>query len=200
MNENVPRIYTSFAEFDREELRRCGLAVWPSPAVTASPPAVVASSITTPPAPSTLIPMPALPSPASAVTVSSRSVVTPESLRAEGILEIGCAKGTSVLFVRTHVKLHLLHATGLPDRKLDDYAVRMAVTWIEDHGLASCEVAKNLGVSEPTLRSALAVAGYERLTPKQRASCATARSARKLGNRRGRLVCANADAHAESCP
>ena len=179
MSETIPRIYTSFAEFDREELRRCGLTGWPSPA--ASSPPVVAASITTPSAPPT-------------ARVSSRSVVTPESLRAEGILEIGCAKGTSVLFVRTHVKLHLLHAAGLPDRKLDDYAVRMAVTWIEDHGLASCEVAKNLGVSEPTLRSALAVAGYERLTPKQRASCATARSARKIGNRRGRLVCANEDA------
>ena len=122
--------------------------------------------------------------------------VTPEALRAEGILEIGCAKGTSVLFVRTHVKLHLIHSTWLPDRPLDDYAVRLAVTWIEGHGLPSCEVAKNLGVSETTLRSALTAAGYERLSPEQHDQLARARSARKFGNRRGRLVRADAGARA----
>ena len=169
MNENPPRIYTSFAEFDREELQRRGLTAWPTPA-----PPPIAASIAESPA---LIPLPV-----------ARSVVTPETLRAEGILEIGCAKETSVLFVRTHTKLHLLHTTWLPDRPLDDYAVKLAVTWIDDHGLASSEVAKNFGVSEPTLRNALSAAGYARLTPKQHAACATARSARKFGNRRGRHV------------
>jgi hypothetical protein len=107
---------------------------------------------------------------------------------AEGILEIGCAKESSVLFVRTRVKLHLLHSTGLPDRQLDDYAVRLAVTWIEGHGLPSYEVAKNLGVNETTLRSALTAAGYVRFSQEQSEHLVRARSARKFSNRRGRLV------------
>ena len=175
----VPRIYTSFAEFEREELRRLGLAAWPAPIIA------------TPFAPPALIPMPVVPVP---------SPVTPASLRAEGILEMGCAQGTSVLFVRTVVKLHLLHATGLPDRQLDDYAVSLAVTWIEGHGLPSYEVAKNLGVSETTLRRALTKAGYERLTPKQQGQLASARAARKFSNRRGRLVRAREAAAAGGCP
>ena len=125
--------------------------------------------------------------------------ITPASLRAEGILEMGCAQGTSILFVRTLVKLHLFHATWLPDRQLDDYAVSLAVTWIEGHGLPSYEVAKNLGVSENTLRRALTKAGYERLTPKQHGQLANARASRKFGNRRGRLVRAP-EAAARRCP
>ena len=162
----IPYVYTSFAVFEREELRRRDLTAWP--ALPVLPPAV------------SVVPAP-----------SSRPIitkVTPESLRAEGILEIGCATGTSVLFVRTHEKLHLIHSTWLPDRQLDDYAVSLAVTWIEGHGLPSCEVAKNLGVSEPTLRRALTAAGYERLSPEQHAQLASARSARTFGNRKGRLV------------
>lgn len=168
MSEAVSRIYTSFTEFERKELRRLGLTAWPAPTI-APPPAM------------------------SVVPASSRPItrVTPASLRAEGILEIGCAKGTSVLFVRTRVKLHLLHSTWLPDRQLDSYAVSLAVTWIEGHGLPSYEVAKNLGVSETTLRRALTAAGYERLTPEQHNQLAGARSARKFGNRRGRLVRSN---------
>ncbi len=106
--------------------------------------------------------------------------------------------GTSVLYVRTHVKLHLLHTTWLPDRRLDDYAVSLAVTWIEDHGLPSYAVADNLGVSDATLRNALTAAGYERLNPKQQAALAIARSARKLGNRRGRLVRSNTNMEARA--
>ena len=132
--------------------------------------------------------LPALPPAVSVVPAPSRSTVTPTALRAEGILEIGRVPGTSVLFVQTRVKLHLLHSTWLPDRQLDDYAVSLAVTWIEGHGLPSCTVANNLGVSETTLRNALTKAGYERLSPAQHAALAVARSARKLGNRRGRLV------------
>jgi len=165
-DEHIPHVYTSFAAFEREELRRLGLTAWP-----ALPVLPTVSVVPAPP--------------------SSRPIitkVTPESLRAEGILEIGCATGTSVLFVRTRVKLHLLHATWLPDRQLDDYAVNLAVTWIEGHGLPSCEVAKNLGVSEPTLRRALTAAGYERLSPEQHEQLSRARSARTFGNRRGRLV------------
>ena len=132
----------------------------------------------------------------SVVPAPSRPRVTPELLRAEGILEIGCATGTSVLFVRTRVKLHLIHSTWLPDRQLDDYAVSLAVTWIEDHGLPSYEVAKNLGVSETTLRRALTAAGYERLSPEQHEQLSRARSARTFGNRRGRLVRASKAADA----
>jgi hypothetical protein len=185
MSDEIPRVYTSFAEFEREELRRLGLTAWPAQTL-ASPPAVLPA-------------LPVLPLAMSVVPAPSRPVitkVTPESLRAEGILEIGRAKETSVLFVRTRLKLHLLHSTWLPDRQLDNYAVSMAVTWIEDHGLPSYEVAKNLGVSETTLRSALTAAGYERLSPERHAQLAEARSARKFGNRRGRLVCGSKAADA----
>ena len=156
---------------------------------------VVAASI---PVPILSPAMGVVPAPSPSRSVAAR--VTPESLRAEGILEIGCANGTSVLFVRTRVKLHLLHSTWLPDRQLDDYAVSLAVTWIEGHGLPSYEVAKNLGVRETTLRHALTEAGYDRLSPEQHAQRAGARSVRKFGNRRGRLVRASEDAGAESCP
>jgi hypothetical protein len=191
--DHIPRIYTSFAEFERDELRRLGLTpanppAEPSPTPAEPTPLQTAPSIPPP----VLVPMmtalPALPPAVSIVPAPSRSVISPSSLRAEGILEIGCVQGTSVLFVRTRVKLHLLHTTWLPDRRLDDYAVSLAVTWIEGHGLPSYEVADNLGVSDATLRNALVAAGYERLNPKQHAALAIARSARKIGNRRGRLV------------
>lgn len=116
----------------------------------------------------------------------SKHHVTAASLRAEGVLEIGRATDTSVLFVRTRLKLHLIHMANLPDRQLDDYAVRLAVTWIEDQGLPSIAVAKNLGVTQETLRKALAAAGFERLTPMEYQQRKDARSQR--GNRRGRLV------------
>lgn len=165
-----PRVYTSFVDFERDERRRLGL---PEEAVAALAPAPV------PPCRST-----------------ARTAVTPASLRAEGVLEIGCAPGTSVLFVRTRVKLHLIHSTSLPDRVLDDYAVMLAVNWIEDHGLPSCVVAKNLGVNQNTLRHALTKAGYARLSASdaQHKQLASARASRKFGNRRGRLVRVNAAA------
>ncbi len=109
--------------------------------------------------------------------------VTPASLRAESIIEIGCATGTSFLYVLTKKKLHVLHTSGLPDRKLDDYAISLAVNWIEN-GMPSYEVASNFGISEPTLRYALAAAGYERLTL----------PAASKGNRRGKLVHVGVDA------
>ena len=175
-DDGIPRIYTSFAEFERDELRRLGLTAWPAP-VVAEP--VVAESV---------VAEPVVPAAVSLVPAPARTTVTPAALRAEGIIEIGRVQGTSVLFVQTRAKLHLLHSTWLPDRQLDDYAVSLAVTWIEGHGLPSCTVANNLGVSETTLRNALTKAGYERLSPAQHAALAVARSARKLGNRRGRLV------------
>lgn len=168
-----PRVYTSFAEFERAERRRMG--VEESDVV-----AMVAPMDNAP----LLAPIAKAPVVASKPT---RSGVTPASLRAEGVLEIGCATGTSVLFVRTKVKIHLLHTTSLPDRVLDDYAVGLAVNWIESHGMPSYEVARNLGVNETTLRKALSKAGYERTSPSQREGLVQARAARKPG-RRGRLV------------
>lgn len=187
----VPRIYTSFAEFERDELERLGLTAWPasvadSPAViAASPPPLPALLPAPPPAPSTA---PTTSRPRTRVSISRATPAALIAMRAEGVLEIGCATGTSTLFVRTRRKLHLLHATWLPDRPLDDYAVNLAVTWIEDHGLPSYAVAENLGISETTLRHALTAAGYERLSPERHAQLERARSARKFGNRRGRLV------------
>jgi len=176
MHELHLHIYTSFAEFSREERARLGLESLPDP-----------------------LPAVALPVPKKVVRAAPLVPrVSPASLRAEGVLEVGCAPGTSILFVRTRVKLHLLHTTSLPDRALDDYAVRLAVNWIEDHGLASCDVAKNLGVSQPTLRLALNKAGYARLgaSDAQHAQRAGARASRKFGNRRGRLVRVSAGAAA----
>jgi hypothetical protein len=120
--------------------------------------------------------------------------MTPASmpaLRAEGIEEIGCAPGTSVLFVRTRKGIHVLHTTWVPERQLDDYAVRLAVTWIESCGMPSCTAAKNLGVSETALRNALLAAGYDRLSPELLAQRTGAREERKIGSRRGRLVRSN---------
>ena len=112
--------------------------------------------------------------------------VTPASLRAEGILEIGRATNTSVLFVLTNQKLHLFHELSLPERPLDDYAVQLAVTWIES-GVPAFKIARGLGVSTPSLQRALESAGYFRLSPSQLEQKTHARAARKLG-RRGKLV------------
>jgi hypothetical protein len=161
----VPRVYVSFDAFERDERQRLGL-----PELPAAELAIVH-----------------VPKKARAA-LQPASRVTPASLREEGVLEIGCAPGTSVLFVQTKKKLHLLHASSLPDRQLDDYAVMLAVNWIEDHGLPSCKVAQNLGVNETTLRKALAEAGYARISPAQQQGLVRARAARKFGNRRGRLA------------
>jgi len=110
----------------------------------------------------------------------------PALLRSEGIIEIGRVGG--LLFVLTKAGLRLMHAKSLPDRALDDYAVQLAVSWIENQGVASAVVARDLGVSQITLRQALSAAGYERLGPLQHERLAHARAARKFGNRKGRLV------------
>jgi hypothetical protein len=181
---DIPRIYTSFAEFERDERRRLGLPELPKLLEAPMPKALA------PPAARAIAKPPRKPA---GVVVGH---VTPASLRDEGVLEIGCAPGTSVLYVRTRVKLHVLHTTWLPDRHLDDYAVRLAVAWIQDQGMSNVEVAKNLGVSENTLRQALTAAGYERVSPAQQQTLVRARAARKFGNRRGRLVQARPEARA----
>lgn len=179
----IPRIYTSFADFERDERRRLGVPDLPE--------------LPAPPMPEALAAQEARPvakprQPAGLVV----GQITPASLRDEGVLEIGCATGTSVLFVRTRVKLHIIHTTWMPDRRLDDYAVRLAVAWIQDQGMSNGEVAKNLGVNENTLRKALTAAGFERLNTAQQENLVRARAARKFGNRRGRLVQTRQEARA----
>ena len=182
----LPRIYASFAEFERDERARLGLpplpAMLPEPSPEPSPaadPGVQIARLETQ--------LDVRSADAAAVKprrrskVTSRPNITPEALRAEGVLEVGRAEGTNVLYVRTCVKLHLLHAAGLPDRRLDDYAVSLAVRWIEDCGLPSYEVASNLGVNETTLRQALLAAGHER-------SITTSPATQKRGNRRRRFM------------
>jgi hypothetical protein len=113
--------------------------------------------------------------------------VSPTSLRAEGIIELGRVAQTSVLFVRTRKRLYLFHVESLPNRTLDDYAVNLAVNWIEN-GASSRQVARDLEISEPNLCRALAAAGYERLARTEVELRRHQRIASKLGNRRGRLV------------
>lgn len=179
-----PRISASFADFTRDEQQRHPLQEEP-PICDAQVVEDVDVSVTV-----TVTAIQAQASPLKRRRVSKalrmKHSVTPGQLRAEGILEIGRAASTSVLFVRTRVKLHLLHVTWVPDRELDDYAVRLAVAWIEDQGHASYSVARDLGVSQDTLRKALVAAGYQRLTAPAQAALAVARSRR--GNRRGRLA------------
>ena len=191
VDPDMLRLYTSFAEFERDERMRRGLPAAPTlpdlPAPKNAPSAVVkppSTAIVPTPRPFVTL---AKPKPTACISISHLTEESITALRAEGILEIRRATDTSVVFVRTRQRLHLLHATWVPDRQLDEYAVRLAVTWIEGHGLPSCAVAKNLGISEPVLRKALSAAGYERLDPARHAQLADARSARKPG-KRGRLV------------
>jgi hypothetical protein len=122
--------------------------------------------------------------------------ITAAQLRAEGVIEVGCAPQTSVLFVMTSAKLHLFHANRIPDRTLDDYAIRLAVTWIE-YGFTSYEVAQNLGVDDRHLQEALLEAGYQRKSLwdggpregfKKRYAKQGKAAKKRRGNRRGRLV------------
>ena len=111
--------------------------------------------------------------------------VSAADLRAEGILDVGCASGTSVLYVRTRRRLHLFHVQSMPDRALDDYAIQLAVTWI-DMGASLEQVARNLGVDDRNLSRDLAAAGYVRL----RSPAVQQRCHARLhgGNRRAKLM------------
>ena len=88
---------------------------------------------------------------------------------------------------------YLFHAAELPKRRLDAYGAQLAVHWIEE-GVPSWRVASDLGVSEEELRRALLGVGYERASSAEHAHLARARSRRKLGNRRGKLVRVNCPA------
>jgi hypothetical protein len=170
------RVYASFAEFEHDE--RCCLPE-PSNVVMNHALSPRALSVTNPAPP----PRVALSKP-KRVQSKDPLGLTPAAIRAEGVLEIGRVAGTSVLYVRTRVRLCLMHQTWLSDRRLDDYAVRLAVNWLENHGLPSYEVAGNLGVNETTLRQALLEAGYERALPARPKMNARL----KIGNRRGRFM------------
>ena len=114
--------------------------------------------------------------------------ITPSALRAEGVVEIGAALGTSVLFVLTRRGLHLFRSDALPDRTLDRYGVDLAVTWM-GLGAHSEHVARDLGITEANLRRSLLAAGYQRLTSAQLEQRQYSRMRRgRGGNRRGRLV------------
>jgi hypothetical protein len=115
--------------------------------------------------------------------------VRPAELRAEGVLDLGAASETSVLYVRTADRLYLFHADCMRDRVLDGYAITLAVNWIED-GFTSAEVAGNLGVNKATLQRALSDAGYERvpLSPSERRGHRRMGLRLRLGNRRGQLI------------
>ena len=110
-----------------------------------------------------------------------------QTLRDEGVREVGAVHGTSFVYVITRVRMCFFHAAELPHRRLDAYGARLAICWIE-LGASSCRVAADLGVTEGALRQALLAAGYARTSPEHRAQLASARAARKIGNRRGRLA------------
>ncbi len=110
-----------------------------------------------------------------------------QTLRDEGVLEVGAVSGTSFLYVITRVRACFFHAAELPPRRLDAYGAQRAIYWIE-RGLRSYQVANELGVTQGELRRALLAAGYARLSPAAIAQLAGARAARKIGNRRGKLV------------
>lgn len=88
-------------------------------------------------------------------------LISPAQLRAEGVLEVGCAVG-SVLFVRTRVRVHLFRAPDLPDRDLDDYGAARAIHLLEE-GFTAGDVTQRMGISFKTLALALATRGYERM-------------------------------------
>jgi hypothetical protein len=123
-----------------------------------------------------------------------------QTLRDEGVLEVGAVFGTSFVYVITRARTCFFHAAELPNRRLDEYGAYRAVYWIE-RGLPSCRVATDLGITESELRRALLAIGYARMSPAQLAQLADARAnparlaqladarvKRKIGNRRGRLV------------
>jgi len=115
--------------------------------------------------------------------------VTLAELRAERVLEVGRATGTSVLFVLTERGLHLLHVEAVPDRRLDGYAIQLATTWLE-YGHSAYEVASNLGITAAHLASELDAAGYERraLNDTGPREGATARRKEKLKRSKGRTL------------
>jgi hypothetical protein len=109
--------------------------------------------------------------------------VTPSELRAEGVFEVGRAPGTGFLFVVTEERVLLFHVGSLPDRRLDDYAIELALSWIEWQGVSAAAVAGYLGVSQETLRNALVQAGHQRHSAAQLEHYAHARMSRKFGPR-----------------
>ena len=94
---------------------RSGLEPLPEPVPLASSPLPslpLPPAPSPPPPPSPLIPsveqcalaLPVEPSTKRRRTQIAHTQITPAALRAEGVLDVGCAIGTSVLYVRTQVK------------------------------------------------------------------------------------------------
>jgi len=110
-----------------------------------------------------------------------------QTLRAEGVLDIGGISGTSFVYVVTQARLCMFHVRELPPRQLDAYGAHRAVYWIE-RGTPSYLYAEKIGVTQPELRRALLSIGYARLSAHELAQIEGARAARKVGNRRGPLV------------
>lgn len=112
--------------------------------------------------------------------------ITIQTLRAEGVFEVGRVPGTSFVYVVTEERTCFFHAVELPPRRLDTYGAYLAIHWIEQDS-PSYQVAKDLGVTEVELRRAILEAGYAR-PPEQLAKLAGARAKRKFSNRRGKLL------------
>ena len=127
------------------------------------------------------------PSLAKRALMMKNSKTTAAKLRAEGVVFVGRAEGTSLLYVRTKERFYVFHTCSVPERALDAYAVELAVNWIEN-GLSAEAVARNLAVTPANLSAALKRAGYvHQITPnglRLRAS----RADKKFGNRRGPLI------------
>jgi hypothetical protein len=178
-----PRVYASFMEFERDD-RDCLVTLADGPLVPVPSGAQLTTALVLSRHESSARVVSAKPK--RELPKTPRTRLSPAGLRAEGVLETGRPPGTGMLYVRTRVKLYLMHETWLPDRRLDDYAVRLALNWLENHGLPSYEVASNLGVNDATLRQALLEAGYERALPAQHAS--RMNKTLTIGNRRGRFM------------
>ena len=83
--------------------------------------------------------------------------ITVSQLRDEGVIELGAVE--SILYVRTRVKLHILHADQVPHRALDAYAIELVKTRLE-LGISLAEIAEGLGVSRVHALRALQAQGY----------------------------------------
>lgn len=80
-------------------------------------------------------------------------------LRDEGVLELGRAQASSVMFVLTQRRLVLFHVHEMPARRLDAWGIARAIERLED-GAAVSELAADLEIDMTQLGRALATAGW----------------------------------------
>lgn len=83
---------------------------------------------------------------------------TREQLLAEGVIEIGAIG--SLLFVRTNAAIRITHATWLPKRELDSYAIKMIAHRLEQ-GEPLANMVADFSVNTPVLSNALRANGYD---------------------------------------